>query len=297
VARAWVGTSGFNYAHWRGVLYPEGLPTASWLEHYAERYDCVELNVTFYRLPLPATFAGWARRTPEGFRFVLKGSRFITHVLRLRRPQDALARFLDASEPLGEKLACVLWQLPPDLPADPELLAAFLGALRDTLALERCRHAFELRNLGWYTPDVFHLLAQARCAVAHADWPIQAVPPRVPFRGQTRQLQRRPRVRAPFTADFAYLRRHGPGERYRSGYPSGMLRSEARWVRRWVEEGREVFVFYNNDWGGHAPRDAARLAELTAARLAGSLRAPARPATPRGRRTAPPAAGSGPGSG
>ncbi|MCA1812541.1 MAG: DUF72 domain-containing protein [Halobacteriales archaeon] len=262
MARASVGTSGFNYPHWRGVLYPEGVPTRAWLEHYAARYGCVELNVTFYRLPAPSTFAGWARRTPQDFQFVLKGSRFITHVKRLREPFEAVRRFFEASEPLGDKLACVLWQLPPDMPADLDRLAGFLGALRDTAALERCRHAFEFRNLGWFVPEVFHLLAQARCCVAHTDWPVQVVPPRVPFRLQTRQLQRRARVRAPFTADFVYLRRHGPGERYRSGYAPAMLRSESRWVRRWLAEGRDVLAFFNNDWGGHAVRDAARLAQL-----------------------------------
>jgi uncharacterized protein YecE (DUF72 family) len=262
MAQAWVGTSGFNYPHWRGVLYPEGLPASRWLEHYAARYDAVELNVTFYRLPAPSAFAGWARRTPRHFRFVLKGSRFLTHIKRLLDPFEGVRRFFEVSEPLGGKLACVLWQLPPDLPADVDRLAGFLGALRDTGGLERCRHAFEFRSTDWFQPAVFDLLAQARCAVAHPDWPVQVVPPRVPFRLQTRQLRRRPRVRAPFTAGFVYLRRHGPGERYRSGYSDAMLRSDAGWARRWRDEGRDVFAFYNNDGGGHAVRDAARLADL-----------------------------------
>jgi uncharacterized protein YecE (DUF72 family) len=268
MARAWVGTSGFN-PQWRSVLYPEGLPQRAWLEHYAARFNSVELNVTFYRLPPSSTFAAWAARTPRDFAFVLKGSRWLTHVKRLHDPAEGVARFFTHAAPLGPKLACVLWQLPPDMALDAPRLEGFLAALRAHPRARDVRQAFEFRHPSWYAQEAFAALERAGAAVCFPDWPLQVLPPGLRRR---RVETRRSVARAPLLADFVYLRRHGPGRRYATPYTPAMRRSDARWCRRWLQDGRDVLAFYNNDGQGHAVRDAASLARMVGAAPGASAR-------------------------
>ncbi|MBC7345545.1 MAG: DUF72 domain-containing protein, partial [Clostridia bacterium] len=167
-----VGTSGYNYRHWgQGVFYPPGLSSHRWLEYYAQHFGAVELNVTFYRLPEPKTFAGWHRRTPNDFRFVVKGSRLITHVRRLKGVEDALAVFFQNASALGDKLSCALWQLPPRFPQDVGLLAQFIRQLPRS-----CRHSIEFRDESWLTEEVYELLREAGISLCLADRPLNVAP-------------------------------------------------------------------------------------------------------------------------
>lgn len=281
--RALIGTSGYDYPHWRGAFYPEGLARKRWFEYYCGHFSAVELNATFYGSPKKETFESWESRSPGGFRFVLKGSRFITHVKRLAEPEKSLPRFFERAEPLGAKLAAVLWQLPPHFPVDAGLLERFCSALAGGPSSDvsrAVRHAFEFRDPSWFCDDVYSVLGETGATVVLADWPFQVVGPGM---GARRLGGERPLVRVPHTAPWVYVRRHGPGARYGSGYTRGMVATDARWVRRWLGEGRDalvffkkeafdeddrelhgadVFAFYNNDARGYAVRDASRLAQL-----------------------------------
>jgi len=233
-------------------LYPEGLAPRRWFEHYASVFDAVELNVTFYRLPTSRTFEAWGRRAPREFAFVVKGSRYVTHVRRLRDPREPVRVVLDACRPLGDRLRCLLWQLPPRFQADPLRLREFLHTLPRAV-----RHAFEFRDPSWFCDAVYELLAGCDAAVVCADWPVQVLPPGM----RARKLDRSP-VRVPQTAGWWYLRRHGPGGAYAGSYPASSLRADARWIRLQVGAGRDGFVFFNNDVGGCAVRDALTLRRL-----------------------------------
>lgn len=237
----YVGTSGWQYASWRGAFYPEGAPTSRWLEAYAERFPTVEVNATFYRLPARSVFAGWARRTPDGFVLTCKLSRYVTHVRRLREPEQAVARFLDRAAPLGQRLGPLLVQLPPDLRLDLGALKAMLAAVPSTL-----RVAFEPRHGSWFTDGVLHALAQRDAALCLADRRSRPVTPLVR------------------TAGWAYVRLHEGIASPRPGYGDTALRS---WVQRVAERwpaGADAYVYFNNDANARAPHDAKRFETLAA---------------------------------
>ncbi len=228
-----VGTSGWQYKHWRRRFYPAGLATDRWLERYAESFATVELNNSFYRLPPRATFVEWARRTPEDFLFAVKASRYLTHVRRLRDPEPAVERLMEAASGLGPKLAVILLQLPPSLTCQPERLEETLAAFPAGV-----RVAVELRHRSWFTEDVRDLLARHRAALCLAD----------------SRYRRTPLWR---TADWTYLRLHqgrsAPAPCYGVAAIDG-------WVRRLADgwpEPSDRFVYFNNDWRGCAVRDAA----------------------------------------
>jgi uncharacterized protein YecE (DUF72 family) len=231
-----IGTSGWQYAHWRGRLYPRGLPTRRWLEHYAERFATVEVNATFYRLPRPATVEDWARRTPPDFVVVAKASRYLTHIRRLREPAEPVRRLMGVLEPLGERLGAVLLQLPPDMRRN-------LDALDD--ALRRfpggVRVAVEPRHPSWFDDATRSLLERRGAALCMAD---------------------RPGWRPPAwrTAAWGYLRLHEGRAAPRPCYGRGALSSwAARLAERFTPD-EDVFVFMNNDTEGCAVRDARVLA-------------------------------------
>jgi uncharacterized protein YecE (DUF72 family) len=244
----YVGTSGYNYSHWRERFYPPGLPSQAWLGFYAERFNTVELNVTFYRQPRPRTFEGWRLATPADFRFAVKGHRLITHLRRLRDVADAVAVFFKGAAVLEEKLAVVLWQLPPGLRADPGLLSAFCALLKENPVAARVRHAFEFRHRSWFAPATCDILTAGKFALCIADSP------------------RWPRAEE-VTADFVYLRFHGGERLYRSRYALDELAGWARKIRAWLEEGRDVYAYFNNDAEGHALANAGELRTLVASLL------------------------------
>jgi uncharacterized protein YecE (DUF72 family) len=232
-----IGTSGYEYRHWRGDFYPRKLPHRQWFEHYAERFDSVEINNTFYRLPAPEVFDGWRERAPPGFCFALKYSRYATHMKRLRDPEEALARFLEAAERLRGRLGPILVQLPPHWRADPERLDAFLRA-----APRRHRFAVEMRDESWLCDEVYDVLRRRGAALVIHDL-----------------IERHP---SELTAGWTYLRFHGRG--YGGSYSQQALSAWARRIRRWLREGRDVYAYFNNDRGGHAPRNASDLRRLVA---------------------------------
>ncbi|MFT3917634.1 MAG: DUF72 domain-containing protein [Anaeromyxobacteraceae bacterium] len=243
-----VGTSGWQYRHWIGVLYPRDLPPARWLEVYARWFETVEVNATFYRLPSETTVDGWRARTPARFAFALKGSRFLTHVKRLLDEGPGLARFMDPAARLGPKLGPVLWQLPPAQRPDLSRLDRWLARLPPG------RHAVEFRDPGWYS--------EATCAVLDAHGAAFCEHDRVA----------RPPPRA--TGGWRYLRFHGVTGEYRGRYGPERLLPWARELLAWEAAGREAWVYFNNDLGGEAVRDALALRALLGRPAAADLPAP-----------------------
>jgi uncharacterized protein YecE (DUF72 family) len=199
----------------------------------------LELNVTFYRLPKPSTFAKWRLATPAGFVFSLKGSRFITHVKRLRNPEEPLERFFSAALELQEKLGAVLWQLPPRFRADSQRLERFLKLL-DGYPV---RNTLEFREKSWLGAETVSLCREHNVPLCMADWP---------------QFL----VETPLTADFIYIRRHGRQGDYATEYGQWELAGDAERIRGYLEGGRDVFIYFNNDALGHAPKNASELKEM-----------------------------------
>ncbi|ACM19687.1 protein of unknown function DUF72 [Geotalea daltonii FRC-32] len=239
MAKVQIGCSGFNYNHWRGTFYPEKLPQRLWFAHYFSVFSTVELNVTFYRLPQLSVFQHWREQTPENFQFVIKGSRFITHIKKLKEVEEPLQRFFDAASGLGDKLRVVLWQLAPSFFLDLERLSRFL----ELLDRYPVRNAFEFRNESWFCEQGVELCRGHNAAICLADWP-QYLYEWAP------------------TADFIYLRRHGHGGDYAACYSEEELSRDAERIRSYLKDGRDVYIYYNNDALGFAPQNALRLAEL-----------------------------------
>jgi uncharacterized protein YecE (DUF72 family) len=234
-----IGCSGWSYAHWRGVVYPDGLPQRRWLEHYATLFDTVEVNATFYRLPRRDTVARWGETVPVGFVFAVKASRYLTHVRRLRDLGRGVERFYASIEPLtsSSKLGPVLWQFPETFHRDDERLAAALDGLPPG------RHAFEFRHPSWFEPDVYALLEERGAALVIGDHPER------PF--QAHEL----------TADWTYVRFHHGSRGRRGNYSGRELDDWAVRIRAWLRRA-EVFAYFNNDWEGFAVANARKLARL-----------------------------------
>jgi uncharacterized protein YecE (DUF72 family) len=241
--RLFLGTSGYVYAHWRKVFYPIGLPQREWLAFYARHFTTVELNNSFYRLPSKAAFRSWRAQVPEHFRFAVKASRFLTHLKRLKAPAAPLDRLLRRVRPLGPTLGPVLFQLPQQFHANLPRLGRFLLALRRQRHVDGLRATLEVRHASWLVPETFDLLTKANVALCFHD-----------ARSQP--------VTGPVTADFVYVRRHGTSGRYHGSYPEAMLQADAELIRRWLGVGVDVYVYFNNDGGGAAVRNALRLREI-----------------------------------
>lgn len=234
-----IGTSGWHYAHWRGSFYPNNLPAREWLSFYAQRFETVEINNSFYHLPTTDTLESWARDTPPGFRFAAKASRYLTHMKKLKDPEPAVATFLDRMEALGEKLGPILCQLPPHWGCDLRRLESFLAIL----PAER-RFALELRDPSWQTPEVMELLTRYR--VANCIFDLDGVQSPIAL-----------------TTDFAYVRLHGPAEPYQGCYDNLALADWAERLRAWrTSLTSGVYVYFDNDQAGYAARNALELRAL-----------------------------------
>lgn len=229
-----IGCSGWQYQHWRGDFYPAALPQSQWLDYYAERFDTVEINNTFYRLPEAATFAAWGRRAPRNFVYAVKASRYLTHMKKLKDPRDPLRRFFTRAKRLERAFGPVLYQLPPRWPLNLERLDTFLAALPRTR-----RHAIEFRDPSWYAPEALALLERHRVALCLHDMP-----------GST-SVRRA-------VGPFVYVRFHGV-QKYSGRYSDAVLDDWAAWLAACATRGLAVYAYFNNDTGGHAPRDAVRL--------------------------------------
>jgi uncharacterized protein YecE (DUF72 family) len=235
-----VGTSGWSYDHWDGVLYPPGTPSRDRLAHYVRRFGTVELNASFYRWPRTATFASWRRRLPEGFRLSVKAPRGLTHAKRLYAPEAWVERITAAWHELAPTRAVLLVQLHPAAVRDDARLGFFLSLLPDWV-----RVAVEFRHPSWHDEAVFALLARhgaAYCVMSGAGLPCV--------------------LRA--TAPFVYVRLHGPDPThlYAGSYPDGDLRWWADRIGEWAAQGRDVYAYFNNDGFGHAVRNAETLRAL-----------------------------------
>jgi uncharacterized protein YecE (DUF72 family) len=264
-----VGTSGWSYHHWDGILYPPGTPTRERLAHYVRRFGTVELNASFYRWPREATFAGWQRRLPAGFQLSVKAPRGLTHAKKLYAPEVWLGRIASAWHALADKRAVLLVQLPPTLARDDARLGYFLERLPPWI-----RTAVELRHPSWHDDVVYALLK--RHGVAYAVMSGAGLPCV---------------LRA--TAPFVYIRLHGPdaGHLYAGSYPDADLRWWADRIREWTAGGRDVYAYFNNDGAGNAVRNAESLLALLGQGLAGCLGNDREPraahARPRSVRSAP----------
>ena len=235
--RLFIGTSGWNYPHWRSVFYPSELTQGQWLQYYVQFFNCVELNVTFYRLVRKKTFENWYKRTPKDFYFVVKGSRFITHIKKLKTVKESLDLFLDSVSGLKNKGAAILWQFPLSFKKDIERIESFLRLLKKT----KMRQIFEFRNDSWFDQELFLLLKKynACLCIAHSN--------------------RFPCVRE-VTADFIYLRFHGGESLYSSNYSQRELKDWAEFSRS--VKVKDIFAFFNNDACGYAVGNAKQFREF-----------------------------------
>jgi uncharacterized protein YecE (DUF72 family) len=234
-----VGTSGWQYKHWRGRFYPKELPVARWLDHYTKYFDTVELNNPFYRQPERSTFERWRRAVADDFRYAVKLNRFITHIKRLNIEEDSVERSYGTLAGLGPKAAVVLVQLPPRMKYDAERVERFFTLV----ARRRRRHAIEPRDASWFTDEALAHLRRRRVALVIGEtprWPTHIA----------------------VTADLVYLRFHGPERLYASSYSDEQLREWADRIRAWRADGRDVYAYFNNDEQGFAVRNALRLREL-----------------------------------
>lgn len=235
-----IGTSGWSYDHWAGVLYRPGLPVAKRLARYVEEFDTVELNASFYRWPKDTTFEGWRQRLPDGFTMSVKAQRGLTHYRRLRSPEPWFERFQRCWTALGDRREALLVQLHPDLERDDTLLDFFLDHMPDEICT-----AMELRHPSWDDEDVYAILERHGAAyVVMSGAGLRCVP------------------RA--TSDLVYIRMHGPPQDsiYAGSYTDDELRQWADRITGWCDEGRRVDVYFNNDLGGHAIRNARTLKDL-----------------------------------
>jgi uncharacterized protein YecE (DUF72 family) len=231
-----IGTSGWNYKHWRSVFYPTDLPVSRWFPFYCQHFDTVEINNTFYRLPPADVFVAWREQAPRGFLYAVKASRFLTHMKKLKDPEQPLENILGRSRKLGPCLGPVLYQLPPHWKCNVERLRAFIARLPSDI-----RHVFEFREPSWCNAEVRALLAETGMSYCIHDMRGFFYPRWV-------------------TGPLAYVRFHGPAQnKYAGRYGRAHLREWAEQIRVFQEAGHDVFVYFNNDKAGHAVVNAKEL--------------------------------------
>lgn len=234
-----IGTSGYHYKHWLGTFYPEKMPASKMLAYYAERFDTLELNNSFYRLPTVGAFNAWREATPENFVFSVKASRYITHNKKLKDPENAVDNILARAVHLGPKLGPVLFQLPPRWKLNLERLESLLEILPREL-----RYVFEFRETSWMTPDVYRLLRHYNAAFCIYQ-----------LAGYQSPLE--------ITADFTYVRLHGPDAgKYQGSYSDAALRQWAERIDQWTTRLKAIYVYFDNDQAGYAAHNAMTLRKM-----------------------------------
>ena len=240
-----IGTSGWHYRHWLGTFYPSDLPTSRMFDYYQRYFDTVELNNSFYRLPTPEAFTCWRESAPQKFRFAVKGSRFLTHNKKLKEPEQALMNLLPRAGLLGRKLGPILFQLPPKWKVNVERLEEFLRALPP-----KHRYTFEFREPTWNTQAVYDILRRYNAAYCIHELAGFHTPILV-------------------TANFTYVRLHGPDGKYQGSYTGEKLCEWAERIAAWSRELKAVYVYFDNDDSGYAPRNALELKEQVSRRMEG----------------------------
>ena len=230
-----IGTSGWHYNDWAEKFYPARLPRSKWLEHYADIFDTVEINNTFYQLPKQQTIKKWYQQVPKNFTYSVKANRYITHIKRLKQTAEPLERFSDTVSLLKEKLGPILYQLPPSLHKDTKLLEGFLKLLpEDEISI------FEFRHKSWFSQDTLELLDEFRCGFCIHDMPGIVSPREV-------------------TGRIIYIRFHGPTGRYAGNYSKAALKTWAQWIKKNSKKVSAVYVYFNNDINANAVRNAQQL--------------------------------------
>lgn len=239
-SRFYIGTSGFHYPHWVGPFYPPNMKPSEFLSHYVSFFDTLEINNSFYRLPEEKTFVEWREKVPPYFVFSVKASRYITHMKKLKEVGEPLGNFMRRVEALGEKLGPILFQLPPRWKVDVERLESFLQELPPGRGR---RYAFEFRDTSWFREEVYQALKRFGCSFC---------------------IYELSGVRSPhvLTADFVYVRLHGPGGAYEGKYTKKALSGWARAISDWVEEGRDIYCYFDNDQFGYAVENAIELKSM-----------------------------------
>ena len=234
-----IGTSGFHYKHWVATFYPEKTPAAKMLDYYIRHFDTLELNNSFYRLPTVEAFQAWRDSTPANFVFAVKASRFITHNKKLKDPENALDNLLPRAETLGRKLGPILFQLPPKWGVNAERLQALLEILP-----RNRRYTFEFRELSWLKTEVHRILEKFNAAFCIYE-----------LAGYHTPLE--------ITADWAYIRLHGPtAGKYQGSYSDERLAEWARWIQDQSKQLKAIYVYFDNDQAGYAARNALTLREM-----------------------------------
>lgn len=243
MSKIFIGTSGYIYSHWEnGVFYPKDLPKSKKLEYYSQHFQTVELNSTFYRLPGEKTFESWYKRTPKNFTFSVKVPRFITHIKKLKDCQDFWQTFLKRTLILKEKLGPLLFQFPPNFKKDTRKLKDFIELIKSQASFN-LRFAFEFRHESWCDEEVYQILKEKNCAWVIVDsphWPKREIT----------------------TGDFVYIRMHGSKILFASEYTKKELITLAQKIKKWQRQNLDVFVYFNNDAYGFAPKNAKELSEM-----------------------------------
>jgi len=240
VKNLFIGTSGYNYKEWKGIFYPESLPKTKWLSFYSQNFNSIEINATFYGRFTKKTFEKWKDQTPRDFLFALKGSRYITHVKRIKNHELGIMDFFKNVKGLGEKLGVVLWQFPNNFKLKDEnikRLEAFIESLPVNI-----RQAFEFRDESWFVDNVFELLNKYNAGIAMND---SSVFPKM----------------EKITGDFCYIRFHGPSNLYSSSYSDEELKIWAEKIKKYSKK-YDIYCYFNNDVNGYAIENAKRLKEL-----------------------------------
>lgn len=233
-----IGTSGWYYDHWIERFYPEGLPKSKWLDYYAGHFNTVEINNTFYHQPKETTMKKWHEQAPKGFLYAVKANRYITHIKRLKDAGEPLGRFLKSAALLKEKLGPVLYQLPPGLHKNPELLRSFLELLPG-----KPSSVFEFRHKSWFSDDIYGILEKAGVGFCIHDMPGNESPRSV-------------------VSDIIYIRFHGPTDRYSGSYSKAVLQNWADWIKKHKKQVKGIYVYFNNDADANAVFNAKTLKEL-----------------------------------
>jgi uncharacterized protein YecE (DUF72 family) len=233
-----IGTSGWYYPHWKGPFYHTDTKQKDFLAYYIKYFHTVEINNSFYQLPAQTTFKLWRQTVPDNFVFAVKASRFITHMKKLKDPHKTTPNFFERVDTLAEKLGPILFQLPPRWKGNPDRLKSFLKALP-----KKYKYSFEFRDPTWFNEDIYQLLAKYNAAFCIYEFDRRLSPKKV-------------------TADFVYIRLHGPHGPYQGQYNQKVLSKWAQDILRWVREKKKVFCYFDNDQAGYAAKDAIKLQEM-----------------------------------
>ncbi len=233
-----IGTSGWYYDHWKELLYPAGLPKSKWFEHYAQHFDTVEINNTFYHLPKAESVKRWYKIAPKDFLYAVKANRYITHIRKLKDASEPLQRFFEIVGILKSRLGPVLYQLPPSLHQNLDLLTSFIKLLP-----KKRNAVFEFRHKSWYSEDTYKLLRKFKVGFCIHDMPGKESPRIV-------------------TSDTIYIRFHGTTGRYSGNYSKSVLQSWTKWLKKQSKQARGIYIYFNNDAHAHAIKNAKQLKQL-----------------------------------